>query len=389
MLGCHIFNIARVHLRRRTKMNRRNIIILAVIVIAIIAAAAVSYIVLSQQSNSPANVSLNGAGATFPYPLINAMITDYTRTHSTILVDYQSVGSGAGINQLIAKTVIYAGSDAPLSANETNYLPTALHIPETIGAVTIAYNLPSVPTGLHLTGDIVAKIYLGQITKWNDAEITALNPGTTLPDQNIIIARRSDSSGTTFVFTGYLSKVNSVWNTTVGQAKNPTWPAGVAMVGSSGNQAVAQYVNSTQYSIGYVELAYTIQNRMTVAAIQNPQGNFIMPTLASTTAAAQSITGLPAGNETWRNVNLLNVNASTAYPIVTFSYLIVYKELNVISGMTQTQATALVQWLWYVVHDGQNLASGLSYAPLPSNVVTIDETTIKSITFNGQTLSVT
>lgn len=368
-------------------MNRNIKILLVTVVIAIIAVSIVSYIFLSQQSTQ--TVSVNGAGATFPYPLINEMITDYGTSHPSVLVDYQSVGSGAGINQLIAKTVIYAGSDAPLSANESTYLTNALHIPETIGAVTIAYNLPGVSSGLHLTGDIVAKIYLGQITKWNDAAITSLNPDITLPDQNIVVVRRSDSSGTTFVFTGYLSKVNSDWNTTVGQAKNPTWPSSVTMVGQSGNQAVAQYVNTTQYSIGYVELAYAIQKGMTVAAIQNPQGNFVLPTLASTTAAAQAITGLPAGNESWRNVNLLNVDSADAYPIVTFSYLIVYKELNVISGMTQEQATALVQWLWYVVHDGQNLASSLSYAPLPANVVTIDEATIHSITFNGQTLFVT
>jgi len=331
---------------------------------------------------------LNGAGATFPYPLLDAMITDYTSTRPWASINYQSIGSGGGISAMTQKTVDFGASDAPLSASDAVNVPNALHMPETIGAVTVTYNLPGISTGLHLTGDVIAKIYLGTITKWNDAAIQSLNPSTTMPDKDIIVVHRSDGSGTSFVFTGYLSAVSSTWNTTVGQGKSVSWPVGT---GASGNAGVAQVVEGSGYTIGYVELAYTIANSMKVAAIQNPTGSWVMPTLASTTAAAQSVAsaGLPAGSASWINVNILNAAGANSYPIVSFSYIIIYKELNVIPGITQAESTALVQWLWYMVHDGQNQASPLSYAPLPSNVVTINEATIQSITFNGQTLPTT
>ena len=336
-------------------------------------------------SPSPTSVpaSLTGAGATFPYPLLNAMIINYTHTHPNIQVNYQSIGSGGGISALTQKTVDFGCSDAPLSATDAANIPNALHIPETIGAVTVAYNLPGITTGLHLTGQVIADIYQGTITMWNDQAIQNLNPSTTLPARTIIVAHRSDSSGTTFVFTGYLSISSSAWKTAVGQGKAVAWPTGL---GSNGNTGVAALVQGQPYSIGYVELAYALQNSMTVAAVQNPSGNWIMPSLASTTAAAQSAgsLGLPAGNESWSTVNLLNAPDAQAYPIVSFSYTIVYKELNVIPGLTQNDATALVQWLWYMVHSGQDQAATLAYASLPANVVTIDEVTIRSITFNGQ-----
>ncbi len=338
---------------------------------------------------TPEPASLNGAGATFPYPLIGAMITDYTATRTWAQVNYQSIGSGGGIKALTEKTVDFAGSDAPLSATEAANLPNTLHIPETIGAVTMAYNLPGIPTGLHLTGEVIAKIYLGTITKWNDAAIQALNPTTTLPDKDIVPVHRSESSGTTFVFTGYLSAVSSTWSTSVSQGKSVSWP--VAGLASSGNSGVAGIVEGNAYTIGYVELAYTIANSMKVAAIQNPAGTWVMPTLASTTAAAQSVAsaGLPAGSASWTGVNILNAAGTDSYPIVSFSYIIVYKELNAIPNITQAEAAGLVRFLWYMVHSGQSLAPGLSYASLPANVVQIDEATIQSITFNGQSLPTT
>jgi phosphate ABC transporter phosphate-binding protein len=336
----------------------------------------------------PVPASLVGAGATFPYPLINAMINNYTAAKPYIQVNYQSIGSGGGISAMQAKTVDFGASDAPLSAGDAANVPNALHIPETIGAVTIAYNLPGVPTGLHLTGKIIADIYQGLITKWNDPAIVAINSGVTLPATDIITVHRSDSSGTSFVFTGYLAASSSTWASAVGQGKSVAWPIGT---GSSGNAGVAGTVEGNANTIGYVELAYALQYNMKVAAAQNPTGNWIMPTLASTTAAAQSVAsaGLPAGSASWTSVNILNAPNAQAYPIVTFSYIIVYKELNVVTGMTQDKATALVQWLWYMVHNGQDQATPLAYASLPANVVTIDEATISSITFNGQTLSVT
>jgi phosphate transport system substrate-binding protein len=331
----------------------------------------------------PVPASLTGAGATFPYPLINAMIINYTTAKPYIQVNYQSIGSGGGIAAMQQKTVDFGASDAPLSAADAVNVPNALHIPETIGAVTVAYNLPGIPTGLHLTGKVIADIYQGTITMWNDPVIQALNPNTNLPAHAIITVHRSDSSGTSFVFTGYLSASSTAWNTAVGQGKSVSWPTGT---GSPGNAGVAGTVEGNAYTIGYVELAYTVENSMKVAAVQNPAGNWIMPTLASTTIAAQSVAsaGLPAGSASWTNVNILNAPETQAYPIVSFSYIIVYKELNVVPGLTQTDATAIVQWLWYMVHGGQDQSPALSYAPLPANVVQIDETTIRSITFNGQ-----
>ncbi len=334
---------------------------------------------------SPISANLNGAGATFPFPLLDDMITAYTNDHSTITVNYQSIGSGGGISAMQAKTVDFAASDAPLSASDMANVPNALHIPETIGAVTVAYNVQGVSSGLKLTGQVIADIFQGKITMWNDAAIQNLNPGVTLPANSINVVHRSDGSGTTFIFTGYLSAVSTSWASDIGQGKSVAWPVGS---GQNGNTGVASIVNSTANTIGYVELAYALENGMTVAAVQNPSGHYIMPTLESTTAAAQAVasSGLPAGDGTWTNVNLLNANDPDAYPIVSFSYLLSYKELNVIPGMTQDKATALVQFLWYVVHDGQQYAPGLEYAPLPANVVALDETTLRSITFNGHTL---
>jgi phosphate transport system substrate-binding protein len=339
--------------------------------------------------SSPAEqVSLSGSGATFPVPLLDALITKYeSDVKSNVLIDYEGIGSGGGIANLQKKTGDFAGSDAPMSAAERELAPNSLHIPETIGAVTVAYNVPDVSTGLHLTGQVIADIFQGKITKWNDAAIQDLNPDMTLPDHDIVVAHRSDGSGTTFIFTGYLSAVSTDWAQTagLGQGKAVEWPVGL---GGNGNSGVAGIIQGTEYTIGYVELAYALENNMAVAAIKNPAGNFVAPSLETTTEAVSSKAsqGLPAGDESWSDVNVLNAPGEQAYPIVSFTYLLVYKELKDIPGMTQTKATALVQFLWWVVHDGQQLGPDLEYAMLPSNVVGIDETTIQSITFNGQQL---
>lgn len=263
--------------------------------------------------------------------------------------------------------------------------PNALHIPETIGAVTIAYNLPGVQTGLHLTGKAIADIFEGKVTWWNDTEIQSLNTNVTLPSKPILVVHRSDGSGTTFIFTGYLSASSSDWNNTIGQGKTVAWPDGV---GANTNLGVASVVQGTPYMVGYVELAYALQNNMTVAAVQNPAGNWINPTLTSIQDAVQSAAskGLPSGDQSWAAVSIANSPGQQAYPIVSFTYLLTYHELNVVPEMTQAKASALVEFLWWVVHNGQNLAPGLKYAMLPSNVVQIDEATIRSITFNGQQL---
>jgi len=361
-------------------------IVAIVIVIASIVASGYLGSVSFLQPNAQNSVTLNAAGATFPQPLLNAMITKYTgQVRPSVQINYDGVGSGQGISDLESKTVDFAASDAPLSASDAEQAPNALHIPETIGAVTIAYNLPGIPTGLHLTGKIIADIFQGKVTVWNDPSIQTINPSITLPDKPIQIVHRSDASGTTFIFTGYLSTSSSDWNSAVGQGKTVAWPLGI---GAQGNPGVASVVQGTQYMIGYVELAYALQNKMTVAAVQNQAGNWILPSLSSIQDAVQSVasSGLPAGDQSWANVNLLNAKEQQAYSIVSFTYLLVYKELNVVPGMTQAKATAVVQFLWWVVHDGQGIAPNLEYVTLPQNVVQIDEATIQSITFNGQHL---
>jgi phosphate ABC transporter phosphate-binding protein len=237
-----------------------------------------------------------------------------------------------------------------------------------------------------LTGPIIASIYLGTISNWNDPAIAAINPGVTLPNHAITSVHRSDNSGTTNWFTKYLALVSPTWESQVGSGTSVQWSGGI---GASGNSNVAATVNQTAYSIGYIELAYALQNGVPVAAIQNAAGNYVLPSLETTTAAAQSLptSGLPSGSESWENVILLNTPGENAYPIVTPTYMLVYQELNVIPGMTLDKATQLVQYLWYVVHDGQALAPALEYASLPANIVQLDETTINSITFNGQHLT--
>ncbi|MCW4006523.1 MAG: phosphate ABC transporter substrate-binding protein PstS [Candidatus Bathyarchaeota archaeon] len=385
-------------------MKTSYMIGIAIVAIAIIAGSIVAYTYMAAPADEPSpsattspsatptatppasTISLSGQGASFPYPLLSTMITEYTESVApNTMINYQPVGSGGGISALIAKTSDFAGSDAPLKASEAEQAPNALHIPETIGAVTVAYNLPDIPAGVHLTGEIVADIFAGTITMWNDPAIQDINAGTTLPEHEILVVHRADSSGTTFIFTGYLTAMSTSWADDLGQGKTVAWPVGV---GAKGNSGVAAVIIGQPYAIGYVELAYALENDMTVAAIQNPSGNWVVPSLDSTSqaAAAAASAGLPAGADSWSNVDILNAPGNDAYPIVSFSYLIVYQELNVVEGMTQEKAETLVDFLWYVVHDGQDFAAGLEYAPIPDNVVQLNEATLQSITFNGHTV---
>lgn len=340
--------------------------------------------------------SLDGAGSTFVYPLMSAWITQYTKLNPNIQVNYQSVGSGAGITDLEGHTVDYAASDAPLQAADQAKAPKALTIPDAIGSVTVAYNLPHIDSGLYLTGAVIAQIYAGNITMWNDPAILNLQTNATLkaalPAQQIIVVHRSDSSGTSFTFTGFLSEDSAAWAKEVGQAKAPSWPTGY---GANGNAGVAGFVQGTHYTIGYVELEYalTATPPMTIAAVQNPAGDYVIPTQADSAAAAASLPSLPAGNASWASVNLLNQPGANTYPIVTFTYIFVYQELSVntaqTSGKSTAGATALVQFLWWIVTTGQQQNTALGYVPLPQNVVTLDEQTIQSITYNGQSLPTT
>jgi phosphate transport system substrate-binding protein len=330
-------------------------------------------------------IQLNGAGSSFAFPLMSAWSTQY-KSSTNVQINYQPTGSGAGITAIIAKNLDFGATDAPLDATQHSQNPGILTIPESLGAVTVAYNLPGMPAHLNLTGPIIANIFLGVIRTWNDVNITSINPGVNLPATSVFVEYRSDSSGTTFVFTDYLSKVSPQFASQVGKGKQVNWPIGS---GAAQNAGVASAVKGQVGAIGYVELAYVVQNAMSYAKIKNAAGSFILPDLNSTAAAAASAaTSLPAGNGDWSSVSITNATGANSYPISTFTYVLVYQELNVYQGgMTRLKAQALVLFLWWAVHTGQTIASSLTYAPLPAAVVTQDETTIRMITFNGQVLS--
>jgi phosphate transport system substrate-binding protein len=334
----------------------------------------------------PANVTLNGAGSTFVSPLLAAIDASFTKTNPSVQVNFQAVGSGTGIIELTNKIVDFAASDAPLTNAQTvGLIGSPLTIPDMIGAVVVAYNLPGNSSGLHLNATVTAEIFQGNITHWNDARIQALNPSLSLPNSPITLVHRLDASGTTFVFSGYLSS-SPIWK--LGQSKTILWPG--SSIGANGNQGVASIVQVTNYSVGYVELDYALSATppMTYAFLWNPTGSsFIQPTLASTALAVTSISSLPAGNNAtaWQSVSLLNSSNPGAYPIVSFSYLMVYQELNVYGPtMTAARASALVNYLSFVVGEGQLQAAPLNYVPLPPKVGTIDQASIRSITYNGQ-----
>jgi phosphate transport system substrate-binding protein len=339
-------------------------------------------------------ITVSGAGSTFVYPFMSTLAAYYTATNPNVHVNYQSIGSGAGIAQFGAKTIDFGATDAPLSSSQrtniTNVIGTPLTIPESIGAVTIAYDLPGITasTPLNLTVTIAAKMFQSNITQWNDPAITQLNPGLTLPNRAIIVAHRSDSSGTTFVFTSWLAK-DPVWK--LGAGKSVQWTSGTR--GGPGNEAVATLVQQNPYAIGYVELNYVLSTSppMTFSAIFNPNSTpntFVLPSLKTVSnAVSNSSSILPAGNGDWSSISLLNAFGSQSYPITSFTYLLVFQELSHVSGMTQAKAQALVSFLSYVVYEGQNRAGALSYVSLPTSVVEIDEATLTSITFNGNVLN--
>jgi phosphate transport system permease protein/phosphate transport system substrate-binding protein len=365
----------------------------------------------SQLSQQQGQITINGAGATFPFPLIDTWRVEYPNVNPNVNINYQSIGSGGGVKQFIERTVDFGASDAPLTANETQTLSApAVHIPETIGSDVAAYNINGVPEkGLKLTGPVLADIFLGGITTWNDPRIQELNPDLTLPSENIVVVHRSDGSGTTFIWTSYLSAVSPEWSGTVGAGKSVEWPVGL---GAPGNEGVANTITSTPNSIGYVELAYALTTGMDYASIQNMEGNFVEPSLDSIRAAVESgvqsgssasattsdnstgttnATGtqnmtsieLPAGGESWENVSLLDAPGANSYPIASFSYFLLYQDLSTnINSMEK--ARALVDFIKWAITDGQQFADDLSYVPLPDSVVQHNMQTLESLTFQGQ-----
>jgi phosphate transport system substrate-binding protein len=322
-------------------------------------------------------MSLNGAGASFPAPLYTKWFDEYAKV-SGVQINYQAVGSGGGINAITQGTVDFGASDGIMTADQITaaeaYGGPILHIPMTSGSVAVIYNLSGIPSGqVKLTGTVLADIYLKKITSWNDPAITALNPGLNLPSQNIAVVHRSDGSGTTFIFTNYLSKVSPEWQSQVGNATSVAWPGDI---GGEKNAGVAGQVKQIPGAIGYVELAYATQNGLPWAAMQNASGSYIEPSLSATTAAAQGVT-LPDDMK----VMITDSTNPDAYPIAGFTWILAYANQK-----DASKGLALVNMLWWAIHDGQQYDASLDYAPLSSTAVTKAEALIKQIQYNGQPL---
>jgi len=321
-------------------------------------------------------VSLQGAGATFPNPLYQKWLSEYSKLHANVRIDYQSIGSGGGIKQLKEQTVDFGASDAPMKDDDLKSAPgEVLHIPTVLGAVVITYNLQGIDQALRFSPEVVADIFLGKIKKWNDPKIAADNPGVTLPANDITVVHRSDGSGTSAVFTDYLSKVSSEWKEKVGSGTSPSWPIGI---GGKGNEGVTGQVKNTPNTIGYVELAYAVQNKLPVAQIKNASGNFVTPSIDAVTAAASASA---ANTPEDLRVSITNAAGAQAYPISSYTYILLYKEQK-----DATKGKALVDFLWWGIHDGEQFAKELQYAPLPADIIRRAEGKISLITAGGKAL---
>ena len=318
--------------------------------------------------------TLLGAGATFPYPLYSKMFSEYNKK-SGLQINYQSIGSGGGILQLTNKTVDFGASDGPMNADQTTKIGApVLHIPMVSGAVVLTYNLPGDNNGIVLTPDVIADIFLGKITKWNDARIISKNKGVNIPALPILVAHRSDGSGTTAIFTSYLSKVSPEWLAKAGQGSAVNWPIGL---GGKGNEGVSGLVKQTPGAIGYVELIYALQNKMDYAKVVNKKGKTILPSLASVTAAGN--VKLPEDSK----IFLTDTEAADGYSIAGLTWIIIYKEQNY-NSRSADRAKKLLDLLWWNIHEGQQYAAPLNYSPLSKEALKVAEKIIKTATYNGK-----
>ena len=367
-------------------MKKTLSVILSLILVTGVYAPLASAAQGPEPPKSDKQFQINGAGATFPYPLIDTWRVEYNKIHSSVNLNYQSIGSGGGVKQHTEKTVNFGASDAPLTPAERELAPGTLHIPEAIGSIVLAYYLPEIPkSGLKITGENVADIYLGKIKKWNDPKIQENNPDLKLPDRPILVTRRSDGSGTTYVFTDYLSKVSPEWNQKVGKGKSVAWPTGV---GAAGNEGVAWATRNTKYAIGYVELAYAKANEMTVVHLQNGDKTaFVEPTFDTVFEGAKAypIGKIPKPEADWSQVSMVLAPGQNSYPIVSFTYLLVYEDINqAISD--KDMAKAFVHMIHWMVTDGQKFSKPLGYVPLPENIQNLGKEGISRIKFEGEKL---
>jgi phosphate transport system substrate-binding protein len=335
-------------------MKRRGVLVLAALVPSLASAQ---------------TIQINGAGATFPYPIYSKWFAEYNKLHPTIQVNYQSIGSGGGIRQLTNQTVFFGATDGPMTQDQMLAASARiLHFPTVLGAVVPVYNIPGVDAELKFSGPLLADIFLGKVTKWNDAQIAKENPGVSLPATDLTVVHRSDGSGTTYIWADYLAKVSPEWKSRVGVATSVNWPTGV---GGKGNEGVAGLVRQTPGSIGYVELIYAIQNKIAYGTVKNADGNHVRASLESVTAAAAATEGkMPPDFR----VSITNAPGKNAYPISSFTWLLLYE-----SPKDKERSRAMVDFLKWALSDGQKYAGELGYAPLPASVVALEMEALKKV----------
>jgi len=315
-----------------------------------------------------AQTTLNGAGATFPYPMYSKWFSEYHNAHPDIQINYQSIGSGGGIRQVLAGTVDFGASDGPMSDEQLSQSKVKiLHVPTVLGAVVPAYNVPGVSGEVKFTPEVIAGIFLGKITNWNDKAIAASNPEYKFPDQPIVVVHRSDGSGTTYIFTDYLSKISPEWAGSAGKGTSVKWPVGL---GGKGNEGVAGVVRQMQGAIGYVELIYAVQNKIPYGSVKNAAGSFVKASLESVTAAAGSMKTMPADFR----VSITNAPGKDAYPIASFTWLLIPAQ-----SKDAARGKIIADFLKWMVDDGQKMTAALTYAPLPDSVAQKVKDEIKQV----------
>lgn len=353
------------------RFRDRNIVKVSLSAAAVLMAAGLAS---CHSGSSSQSVTLNGAGSTFIYPAMSRWTQAFHQQSGNVQINYQSIGSGGGVQQVKSGTVDFGASDYPLDDKALSEMKPMLQIPESAGPVCITYNLPGLKQPLQLSADVIAGVFLGKITQWQDPLIKQDNPGVTLPNTRIVVAHRTDGSGTTAAFTSYLSAVSDAWKTRVGQGGSVSWPAGV---GGKGSEGVTEQVRQSPGSIGYVELAYAQQNKLPVASVRNLAGKYIQPSTASTTAAIAGFADLLSKDP---RVPIVNppAAAADAYPISTLTFLIVPQD-----GADAAKRKALKQFVQYIISSGQSVAQGLNYAPLPDAVRQYDQTQLDKMTVNG------
>jgi phosphate transport system substrate-binding protein len=329
----------------------------------------------STATSSSQSVDLTGAGATFPYPIYSKWFSDYAKL-TGVKINYQSIGSGGGIRQLSEETVDFGASDSPMSDDEMAKAKGGpiIHFPTVLGADVLTYNLPGVSAPLKITPDVIAAIFMGRIKKWNDSRLATLNPGVSLPSQDILVVHRSDGSGTTYIFTDYLSTAVPAWKTSIGKGKEVKWPVGL---GAKGNEGVAGQVKQTPGSVGYVELAYATQNNLPVAAVRNKAGQFVAASVPAVTAAAAGAAKALPANTDYR-ISIVDAPGADSYPISSFTWILVYQHQR-----DAVKGKKLVDFLNWALTDGEKEAATLDYAPLPTDMATNVKARLTTIDLSG------